>query len=29
VVALRAVHVVAVVCALSLMYSASANRFFR
>ena len=29
VVGLRAVHVVAVVCALSLMYSPSANRFFR
>jgi hypothetical protein len=28
VVALRAIHVVAVVCALSLMYSPSANRFF-
>jgi hypothetical protein len=29
VVALRAVHVVAVVCALSLMYSRSSNKFFR
>jgi len=29
VVALRAVHVVAVVCALSLMYGRSANEFFR